>query len=395
MTDQIKSDAPAKPPFWRDPEKRALIFQGVFLALVVFTIYMLVHNTLANLDSRGISTGFGFLGTTTGFQIGETLIEYTESSTYLDVFFVGLLNTILVSIVGIFFATILGFIMGVARLSKNWLIARIAAVYVDTLRNIPLLLQLFFWYFAVLRPLPNPKQAIDVGETLFLSNRGLFVPKPLFEEGFGLVFAAFIVAIVAIYFIRRWARLRQEATGELFPVFYTSLGLFIGLPLLAFLATGMPLSWDVPALKGFNFQGGMALTPEFSSLVFALSVYTSSFIAEIVRAGILSVDHGQSEAAFSLGIKPSWTTRLIIVPQALRVIIPPLTSQYLNLTKNSSLAAAIAYPDLVAIFAGTSLNQVGQAVEIMGMTLAVYLFLSLFISMIMNWYNARNALIER
>jgi general L-amino acid transport system permease protein len=395
VTDQIKSDAPAKPPFWRDPEKRALIFQGVFLALVVFTIYMLVHNTLANLDSRGISTGFGFLGTTTGFQIGETLIEYTESSTYLDVFFVGLLNTILVSIVGIFFATILGFIMGVARLSKNWLIARIAAVYVDTLRNIPLLLQLFFWYFAVLRPLPNPKQAIDVGETLFLSNRGLFVPKPLFEEGFGLVFAAFIVAIVAIYFIRRWARLRQEATGELFPVFYTSLGLFIGLPLLAFLATGMPLSWDVPALKGFNFQGGMALTPEFSSLVFALSVYTSSFIAEIVRAGILSVDHGQSEAAFSLGIKPSWTTRLIIVPQALRVIIPPLTSQYLNLTKNSSLAAAIAYPDLVAIFAGTSLNQVGQAVEIMGMTLAVYLFLSLFISMIMNWYNARNALIER
>ncbi|MDN3648579.1 amino acid ABC transporter permease [Reinekea marina] len=395
MTDQIKSDAPAKPPFWRDPEKRALIFQGVFLALVLYVIYILVRNTLTNLDARGISTGFDFLGTTTGFKISETLIEYTQSATYLDVFFVGLLNTILVSVVGIFFATMLGFTMGVARLSNNWLIARLAAIYVDTLRNIPLLLQLFFWYFAVLRPLPNPKQALEFGESLFLSNRGLFAPKPIFEDGFGLVVAAVVIAIISVFAIRRWARIRQEKTGEQFPVLYTALGLLIGLPLVAFLVTGLPLSWDVPALKGFNFQGGMVLTPEFAALVFALSVYTSSFIAEIVRAGILSVDNGQTEAAYSLGIKPSWTTKLIIVPQALRVIIPPLTSQYLNLTKNSSLAAAIAYPDLVAVFAGTALNQVGQAVEIMGMTLAVYLFLSLFISMLMNWYNARNALIER
>ncbi|MBU2864842.1 amino acid ABC transporter permease [Reinekea forsetii] len=395
MTDQIKSDAPAKPPFWRDPEKRALIFQGVFLALVLYVIYILVRNTLTNLDARGISTGFDFLGTTTGFKISETLIEYTQSATYLDVFFVGLLNTILVSVVGIIFATMLGFTMGVARLSNNWLIARLAAIYVDTLRNIPLLLQLFFWYFAVLRPLPNPKQALEFGESLFLSNRGLFAPKPIFEDGFGLVVAAVIIAIISVFVIRRWARIRQEKTGEQFPVLYTALGLLIGLPLVAFLVTGLPLSWDVPALKGFNFQGGMVLTPEFAALVFALSVYTSSFIAEIVRAGILSVDNGQTEAAYSLGIKPSWTTKLIIVPQALRVIIPPLTSQYLNLTKNSSLAAAIAYPDLVAVFAGTALNQVGQAVEIMGMTLAVYLFLSLFISMLMNWYNARNALIER
>lgn len=395
MTDQIKSDAPAKPPFWRDPEKRALIFQGVFLALVLYVIFLLVRNTLSNLDARGISTGFDFLNTTTGFKIAETLIEYTESSTYLDVFFVGLFNTILVSVVGIIFATMLGFTMGVARLSNNWLIARLAAIYVDTLRNIPLLLQLFFWYFAVLRPLPNPKQALEFGQSIFLSNRGLIFPRPLFEDGFGMVVAAVIIAIASIFFLRRWARKRQEATGEQFPVFYTSLGILIGLPLVAFLAAGLPLAWEIPALKGFNFKGGMVLTPEFSSLVFALSVYTSSFIAEIVRAGILSVDHGQSEAAFSLGIKPSWTTRLIIVPQAMRVIIPPLTSQYLNLTKNSSLAAAIAYPDLVAVFAGTSLNQVGQAVEIMGMTLAVYLFLSLVISYFMNWYNARNALVER
>ncbi len=395
MTDQIKSDAPAKPPFWRDPEKRSLIFQGVFLAFVFFIIFLLVRNTLANLDSRGITTGFGFLGTTTGFSIAETLVEYNESSTYFDVFIVGLLNTILVSVIGIILATFLGFIMGVARLSNNWLVSRLAAVYVDTLRNIPLLLQLFFWYFAVLRPLPNPKQAIAVGESVFLTNRGLFMPKAVYESGFGWVVIAFAIAFVGAIILRIWARKRQEATGQLFPVLPVSLAGIIGLPLIVFLVLGAPMTWDIPVLKGFNFKGGAVLTPEFVALVFALSIYTSSFIAEIVRAGIMSVNKGQTEAAYSLGIKPSWTTRLIIVPQALRVIIPPLTSQYLNLTKNSSLAAAIAYPDLVALFAGTSLNQVGQAVEIMGMTLAVYLFLSLSISTLMNWYNSRKALIER
>jgi len=395
VTDQIKSDAPAKPPFWRDPEKRSLIFQGVFLAFVFFIIFLLVRNTLANLDSRGITTGFGFLGTTTGFSIAETLVEYNESSTYFDVFIVGLLNTILVSVIGIILATFLGFIMGVARLSNNWLVSRLAAVYVDTLRNIPLLLQLFFWYFAVLRPLPNPKQAIAVGESVFLTNRGLFMPKAVYESGFGWVVIAFAIAFVGAIKLRIWARKRQEATGQLFPVLPVSLAGIIGLPLIVFLVLGAPMTWDIPVLKGFNFKGGAVLTPEFVALVFALSIYTSSFIAEIVRAGIMSVNKGQTEAAYSLGIKPSWTTRLIIVPQALRVIIPPLTSQYLNLTKNSSLAAAIAYPDLVALFAGTSLNQVGQAVEIMGMTLAVYLFLSLSISTLMNWYNSRKALIER
>jgi len=390
-----KINAPAKPPFWRDPEKRALAFQIAFLAIVLYVGYSLVNNTMTNLASQGIASGFGFLSTNTGFAIAETLIEYNESSTYLRSFFVGLLNTILVSVIGIFLATILGFTMGIARLSNNWLISRLAAIYVDTLRNIPLLLQLFFWYFAVLRPLPNPKDAIELGTNLFLTNRGLFAPKPIYESGFVWVFMGIVLAIIATVVLFKWARKRQEATGQLFPVYRTALALLVGLPLVAAAFNGFPLGWDLPVLKGFNFRGGMSLTPEFSSLVFALSIYTSSFIAEIVRSGILAVDRGQTEAAFALGIKPAWTTRLVIVPQALRVIIPPLTSQYLNLTKNSSLAAAIAYPDLVAVFAGTALNQVGQAVEIMGMTLAVYLFLSLTISFFMNWYNSRMALVER
>lgn len=395
MTELTKSAIPAKPPFWRDPEKRALVFQIVFLVLVGLILFTLVRNTMTNLESRGIASGFDFLGTTTGFAIAETLVEYDESSTYWDSFVVGLLNTILVSVIGIFFATILGFIMGVARLSRNWLVSKIATVYVETLRNIPLLLQIFFWYFAVLKALPQPREFKGEEGIMFLTIRGLYTPKPILESGFGLVFAALAIALVGTYFLRRWAHKRQEDTGEQFPAWTVSIATIVGLPLLAFFVAGAPLSWEIPELKGFNFRGGMVLTPEFSALVFALAIYTSSFIAEIVRAGILAVDHGQTEAAFSLGIKPSWTTRLVIVPQALRVIIPPLTSQYLNLTKNSSLAAAIAYPDLVNVFAGTALNQVGQAVEIMGMTLAVYLFLSLSISVLMNWYNARKALVER
>jgi general L-amino acid transport system permease protein len=395
VTDQTKSSIAAKPPFWRDPDKRAIAFQVLFLLLVIVVLFTLIRNTMLNLEARGISSGFGFLETSTGFKIAETLIPYDESSSFFTAFLVGLLNTIKVSVIGVVLATLLGFIMGVARLSKNWLVARLAAVYVDTLRNIPLLLQLFFWYFTVLRPLKNPKQADNFFDVIFLSNRGLYGPKPIFEEGAGLILFALILAIVAIFALRIWAKKRMEKTGERFPVLFTSLGLFFGLPLLAALATGFPISWELPVLKGFNFKGGMVMTPEFTALVFALAIYTSSFIAEIVRAGIMSVDNGQTEAAYSLGLKPSWTTRLVIIPQAMRVIIPPLTSQYLNLTKNSSLAAAIAYPDLVSIFAGTALNQTGQAVEIMGMTLAVYLFLSLTISSLMNWYNASKALVER
>ncbi|TXR54198.1 amino acid ABC transporter permease [Reinekea thalattae] len=393
-----KSSTPAKPPFWRDPDKRALAFQGVFLLLVLFVIFTLIRNTMVNLEARGISSGFGFLGTAAGFRIAETMIPFDTSSTYFDVFLVGLLNTLKVSIIGVFFATIIGFVVGVARLSNNWIVSRLAAIYVDTLRNIPLLLQLFFWYFAVLRPLKKPEEADSLFGMIFLSNRGLFFPAPVYEQGFGLIVLAVVLAIVGSIVLKIWAKKRMEATGQRFPVFFTSLGLIVLLPLLAAVATGFPISWDIPELAGTrikNFVGGQVLTPEFSALVFALAIYTSSFIAEIVRSGIMSVSKGQSEAAFSLGLKPSWTTRLVIIPQALRVIIPPLTSQYLNLTKNSSLAAAIGYPELVSVFAGTALNNTGQAVEIMGITLMVYLFLSLTISSLMNWYNASKALVER
>lgn len=395
MSTQSDTNSPAKPPFWRDPEKRALVFQILALGFVAFLLFTLTNNTMNNLASRGIASGFDFLSVSTGFPIAETMIDYDETSNYLAVFIVGLLNTLFVATIGIILATLLGFTMGVARLSNNWVIAKLAAVYVDTLRNVPLLLQLFFWYFAILRPLPKPKQAITFGDSIFLTNRGLFGPKPIFEDGFGLVVAGIVLAIISIIVLIKWAKKRQEETGAQYPVVSISLGILIVLPLFSAMIAGFPMSWEIPVLKGFNFRGGMVLTPEFGSLVAALSIYTSSFIAEIVRAGILAVDHGQSEASFALGIKPKWTMKLVVIPQALRVIIPPLTSQYLNLTKNSSLAAAIAYPDLVAVFAGTALNQTGQAVEIMAMTLSVYLVLSLLISTFMNWYNAKMALVER
>ena len=395
MSTQPDVSTPAKPPFWRDPDKRAMIFQALALLFVVFILVTLTNNTMNNLAARGIASGFDFLSVSTGFPIAETLIPYDEKSDYLSVFYVGLLNTIYVATIGVILATIFGFTMGVARLSNNWVISKLAAIYVDTLRNVPLLLQLFFWYFAVLRPLPKPKQAIAFGDSFFLSNRGLFGPKPIFEDGFGIVVAALVVAIIGIFAFIKWAKVQQEQTGKLYPVFSVCLGIIVVVPLFGATIAGFPMTWEYPALKGFNFKGGMVLTPEFGSLIMALSIYTSSFIAEIVRAGVLAINKGQTEAAYALGIKPKWTMKLVIIPQALRVIIPPLTSQYLNLTKNSSLAAAIAYPDLVAVFAGTALNQTGQAVEIMAMTLAVYLVLSLLISSLMNWYNAKMALVER
>lgn len=386
---------PAKPPIWNDPRYRALFFQVLVLGGIILLCIFLVNNTLANLARQGIASGFDFLGRTAGFSISMTLIEYAEENTYFRAFVVGLINTILVSVIGVVFATILGFIIGIARLSRNWLIAKLAAVYIETLRNIPLLLQLFFWYFAVLRTLPGPRQSVSLFETFFLNNRGLFSPKPILEPGFLAIPIALVVAIVAVIFIVRWARKRQEETGQQFHSFYVSLAILLGMPLLAATVTGFPLSWDYPILQGFNFKGGMELIPEFVALVLALSMYTASFIAEIVRAGILGVSHGQTEAAYSLGLRPGPTLRLVIIPQALRIIIPPLTSQYLNLTKNSSLAAAIAYPDLVLVFAGTVLMQTGQAVEIIGITMAVYLTISLLISAFMNWYNKKMALVER
>ncbi len=388
-------EIPAKPRLLSDPKFRALVFQILASITVAAFIFFIVRNTLTNMESRGISTGFGFLDRASGFGILQSLIEYNETSTYGRTFLVGLLNTILVSVLGVFFATIIGFIMGVLRLSSNWLISKLAATYIEIFRNIPLLLQIFFWYYAIGFNLPGPRQAMSVGESLFLSNRGLYLPAPVFESGFMATGLAIIGSIVAVIFLARWARKRFEATGQLFHTVYASLAILILVPALVFFATGSPMHLDYPSLQGFNFQGGVVVIPELFALVLALSIYTAAFIAETVRSGIQAVSHGQTEAASALGLRPSWILRLVVIPQAMRVIIPPLTSQYLNLTKNSSLAAAIGYPDLVAVFAGTTLNQTGQAVEIIAITMSVYLLLSLIISIFMNWYNAKMALRER
>lgn len=398
----VRGETPARggSAFWNDPRFRSAFFQFVVVAAVVGFGWYLFRNTTANLERQGIASGLEFLNSTAGFGIIMTLVEYSEESTYGRAFLVGLINTLVVSGLGIVLATIIGFIVGIARLSPNWLIARMATVYIETLRNIPLLLQIFFWYFFVLRSVPSPRNSISILDAVFINNRGIYSPKPLFGDGFGLIVYAVILAVAGVFLMYRWARRRQYATGEQFPVLRTSLGLLVGLPLAGVLLAvlihdGLPLRWELPELAGFNFRGGLVLIPEFVSLLLALSVYTAAFIAEIVRAGILAVSHGQTEAAHSLGLRNGPTLRLVVIPQALRVIIPPLTSQYLNLTKNSSLAAAIAYPELVSVFAGTVLNQTGQAVEVIGITMAVYLTISLVISMFMNWYNRKMALVER
>lgn len=385
----------ARPKPWNNPKVRTFVFQTLALATVFWFGWTLFHNTLSNMESRGISTGFGFLDQTSGFGIIMSLIPYDSTMTYGRTFFVGLLNTLLVSAMGVVTATIVGFAVGVARLSSNWLIAKLALVYIETIRNIPLLLQIFFWYFAVLQTLPGPRQSIDVADSFFLSNRGLYFPTADSEPGFGWVIAALVVGISAAVFIHRWAKKRQLRTGQLFPALRVGAALTLALPLLVFVLMGRPLVWEVPALTGFNFTGGASILPELAALWIALSLYTASFIAEIVRSGILAVNRGQTEAASALGLKSSFTLRLVIIPQAMRVIIPPLTSQYLNLVKNSSLATAIAYPDLVSVFMGTTLNQTGQAVEVVAITMAVYLTISLIISGLMNLYNRAVALQER
>ena len=387
--------APASPAWWRDPRVRAIAYQVLTLLGVVLFFGYIVHNTIENLDRQGIASGFGFLQKPAGFGIPQTLIEYNELSPNSRVFWVGLLNTMLVAGIGIVLATILGFAIGLARLSSNWLVARLATVYIEVIRNVPLLLQILFWYFAVLQALPHPRDSIAFGDLFYLNNRGFYTPEPMFQEGFGWVLLAFVAATAAAVGIARWARRRREATGQPFHTVSVALGLIIGLPLAAYLLTGMPLSFEHPEMGRFTLQGGMVLLPELVALVLALSIYTASFIAETVRAGILAVSHGQIEAAHALGLKHGQTLRLVVIPQALRVIIPPLTSQYLNLTKNSSLAVAIGYPDFVNVFTGIVLNQTGQAVEVIAMTMAVYLTLSLLTSAFMNWYNRRMALVER
>jgi general L-amino acid transport system permease protein len=387
--------APPPVALRNDPKFRALLTQLVLLGLVVWAAYELVLNARANLAAQQITGGFGFLSNTAGFGVNQSLIPYNEADTYGRVFWVGLCNTLLVAAIGIVLATVLGFVIGIARLSPNWLLARLAGGYVELVRNLPLLLQILFWYLAVLGTLPSPRQSLSLGGVLFLNNRGLLLSAPVAEKGAEFVAVAFLVGVFATIALVLWAKHRQANTGARFPVLWSGLLLIVAPPAVTMMATGFPVSFEWPQLRGFNFAGGIRLIPEFVALLLALTIYTAAFIAEIVRAGMLAVPRGQSEAAFALGLRRGLTLRLVIVPQALRVIIPPLTSQYLNLTKNSSLAIAIGYPDLVAVFAGTALNQTGQAIEIIGITMGVYLSLSLLTSALMNWYNARIGAVER
>lgn len=380
---------------WSNPRIRSAVAQALVLGLVVAVLAWLAHNVATNLERQGIASGFGFFGRVAGFDIIQHLIPYDEQSTYGRAFVVALLNTLLVSALGVLGATVLGFLVGVARLSPNWLVSRLALVYVEALRNVPLLLQLFFWYFAVLRNLPSARESLSAFDLVFLNIRGLYVPRPQLAAGaelwLGLCAATFACAAALLV----WGRRRKLRTGHEARAGRVALALVVLLPVALYYATGKPLSWELPVLSGFNFSGGLSLLPELVALVVALTTYTAAFIAEIVRAGILAVPRGQLEAALALGLTRSQALRLVVVPQAMRVIVPPLTSQYLNLTKNSSLAAAIAYPDLVLVFAGTVLMQTGQAVEVIAITMGVYLFLSLAISLAMNLYNRRVALVSR
>jgi len=365
------------------------VLQILFVAALVWIGYEIVANARANLEAQRITSGFGFLNNTAGFDVSQSLIPYSGSDTYTRVFLVGLLNTLLVSIIGIFFATLLGFLVALGRLSPNWLLSRISGGYVELIRNLPLLFQILFWYLAVLAALPNPRQSISIFGSFFLSNRGLVVPRPIADPGLEPFVIAVLVALAAALLLRRYARRQLFESGRLITIWPYVVGLLIGLPLLSALVFGVPVTFEIPVLKGFNFSGGSRLIPEFVALVVALSTYTAAFIAEIVRAGILSVHKGQMEAGASLGLARGSTLRLIVVPQALRVILPPLTNQYLNLTKNSSLAVAIGYPDLFSVFAGTTLSQTGQAIEIIAITMGVYLLISLITSAVMSFYGWR------
>ena len=421
-----------KTAFYYNPKFRSALYQLALLALVIWLVVEFAINARTNLEAQGVRFGLRFLDDPAGFGVSQALIPYSEQNTYLRVFFVGLLNTLLVSVLGIIFATILGFAIGLARLSPNWLLARVAGGYVELVRNLPLLFQILFWYLAIFLALPLPRQSLTVGlqpiflyvadgfaflehlgvpagiaawwrgladwvgpPAVYLNSRGLIMPRPVFGEGIEVVIAAVVLALIAVLAMRRWARRRQDRTGAAFPVWWATLALLVGLPALSILVVGSPVSLNMPTLRGFNFVGGMQVIPEFTALLIALTTYTAAFIAEVVRAGVLAVPKGQTEAAMALGLPRNRTLRLIVVPQAMRVIIPPLTNQYLNLTKNSTLATAIGYPDLVAVFAGTTLNQTHQAIEIIAITMAVYLAISLFTSLAMNLYNARTRLSER
>ena len=394
----MTSEARKPPPQIALRLKRALggragwggvVLQVVFVALLVWVGYEIVANARANLETQRIASGFAFLDHTAGFDVSQTLIPYSGSDTYTRVFFVGLLNTLLVSVIGIFFATVIGFIIALCRLSPNWLLSRVGGAYVEITRNLPVLFQIVFWYRAVLAALPSPRQSVSVFNSFFLSNRGLIIPRPIANPGLEPFAVAVLLAVAASLVLHRYARRQLFEKGRAIRILPYVAGLLVGLPLLTALVFGVPVTFELPVLRGFNFAGGSRVIPEFVALTVALSTYTAAFIAEIVRAGILSVHKGQMEAGSSLGLSRGATLRLIVIPQALRVILPPLTNQYLNLTKNSSLAVAIAYPDLVSVFAGTTLSQTGQAIEIIAITMGVYLLLSLTTSAIMSIYGWR------
>jgi general L-amino acid transport system permease protein len=379
---------------FRSERVRGIAYQVLLLAAVLGVGWYLVSNTLHNLSTRNIQVGFGFLSREAGFEIAEKLIEYDASFSYGRAFLVGMANTLYVAALGIFLATVLGTVIGIARLSSNWLVSRLASAYVEVMRNVPLLLQLFVWYGLFTELLPPVRQAIEVGGWLFISQRGFRYAWPVEHPAWSFAMYALLLGIVLAFAWRLLARRKQAATGVQWPVGLPATALVLGLPLLAWAAGGAPLQFEIPAMQGFDFSGGRVLSPEFMALLIGLSTYTSAFVAEVVRAGILAVDKGQTEAGMSLGLTPGQRLRLVTLPQALRVIIPPMTSQYLNLTKNSSLAVAIGYPELVSV-ANTSMNQTGQAIEAIAILMAVYLTISLTISLFMNWYNDRVRLVER
>ena len=378
-----------------DKRARAVFIQIFALAALFAFLAYIVSNTISNLRLLGVETGFGFLNEPASYDINQTLIDYTSRSSHGRAALVGILNTLLVAFCGIVLATILGFVAGVLRLSNNWLVSRLVYCYIEFTRNVPLLLQILFWHGLIVHTLPRPKQALEPASGFFLSNRGFAVPRPDFEPGFLAVVIAFFAAVAGAIWFARYAKRVQAETGKIYPVFTINLALIVGLPLLVFLLAGVPVTLVWPELRGFNFQGGLTVRPEFMALWFALSIYTAAFIAENVRAGIQAISHGQTEASYALGLRPNWTMRLVILPQALRVIIPPLISQYLNLTKNSSLAIAVGYMDIVATVGGITLNQTGRALESMAIVLSLYLAFSLIISAGMNLYNKRVALVER
>jgi general L-amino acid transport system permease protein len=379
----------------RNQKVRGFLFQLLTVTGLVAFLWYIGVNTVANIEQRGIQTGFDFLHGTAGFGIYESPIAYTEEDTHGRVFFVGLLNTMIIAFVGIVLATILGLVIGILRLSRNWLIAKLARGYIDFFRNIPLLLQILFWYNVVLRSMPSPKQSYAFFDMFFINNRGLYFPLPDYNSTFFMIVGSFGVALIASIVLNRWANKRKESTGQDFAVLPWVLGMFALFPIFAYFIGGANLIFSFPELNGFNFKGGKSLSPEFLALTFALTIYTATFIAEAVRSGIEAVSHGQKEAATSLGLSNYQSLKLVVLPQAIRIAIPPIINQYLNLTKNSSLATAVGYPEIVTVFAGTSLNQVGQAIEIISITMLVYLCISLCVSAVLNWFNHKMKIKER